>query len=294
MKIFGITLTFYLYVLIHIIAIVCVFLVPFSWKYVLLFGVNYFFGMFFITGGYHRYFSHRTYKLARIPQFIMAWMAESSAQKGVLWWAANHRDHHVFSDTERDIHSPIQRGFWYSHMGWIFDPATKGYNPKKVADFGKFPELRFLDKYYWIPTVTYAAIMFFAGGILGSSPEKSFGIAGLSALVWGYALVLLAQYQASYCVNSLAHVYGSRRFETTDHSRNNFWLAIITLGEGWHNNHHYCKSSCRQGYKWWEIDMTFYMLTMLSWVGIVKDIRPFRTENNKGVIVEAHEGMASM
>jgi stearoyl-CoA desaturase (Delta-9 desaturase) len=124
------TVTFYLTAL---------FFVPFSWKYVALFVVNYFFGMFFITAGYHRYFSHRSYKLARIPQFLMAWMTMASAQKGILWWAANHRDHHIYSDKEQDLHSPVMKGFWYSHMGWIFDPATKGYNPKKIADFGKYP-----------------------------------------------------------------------------------------------------------------------------------------------------------
>jgi stearoyl-CoA desaturase (Delta-9 desaturase) len=267
------TVTFYLYILIHIIGITALFFVPFSWKYVALFVVNYFFGMFFITAGYHRYFSHRSYKLARIPQFLMAWMTMASAQKGILWWAANHRDHHIYSDKEQDLHSPVMKGFWYSHMGWIFDPATKGYNPKKIADFGKYPELRFLDKYHWIPTTFFAVLIFAIGGI--------------SALVWGYMLTLICLYQASYCVNSLAHVYGSRRFETADHSRNNLFLAIITLGEGWHNNHHHCKSSCRQGYKWWEIDMTFYLLTALSWVGIVKDIRPFRAENTKGIEVEA-------
>jgi stearoyl-CoA desaturase (delta-9 desaturase) len=200
-------------------------------------------------------------------------MAQASAQKGILWWAANHRDHHIHSDEEEDLHSPVLRGFWYSHMGWIFDPSTQGYNPRKVADFGKFPELRFLDKHHWIPTASIGILIFALGG--------------LSAFVWGYLFTIICLYQASYCVNSLAHVYGSRRFETTDHSRNNFWLAVITLGEGWHNNHHHCKSSCRQGYKWYEIDMTFYLLTVLSWVGIVKDIRPFRAENTKGIIVEA-------
>jgi stearoyl-CoA desaturase (Delta-9 desaturase) len=267
------TVTFYLYILIHIIGITALFFVPFSWKYLVLFVVNYFFGMFFITAGYHRYFSHRSYKLGRVPQFIMAWMTMASAQKGILWWAANHRDHHIYSDREQDLHSPVLKGFWYSHMGWIFDPATQGYNPKKIADFGKYPELRFLDKHHWIPTAFFAILIF--------------AIGGLSAFVWGYLFTIICLYQASYCVNSLAHVYGSRRFETTDHSRNNFWLAIITLGEGWHNNHHHCKSSCRQGYKWYEIDMTFYLLTALSWVGIVKDIRPFRAENTKGVEVEA-------
>src|SRR6185437_6592831 len=209
-------ITFYAYILIHIIGITALFLVPFSWKYVVLFVVTYFFGMFFITAGYHRYFSHRSYKLARIPQFIMAWMTMSSAQKGILWWAANHRDHHIHSDQEADLHSPVLKGFWYSHIGWIFDPATQGYNPKKITDFGKYPELRFLDKHHWIPTVFFAAVVFAIGGISG--------------FVWGYLLPIICMYQASYCVNSLAHVYGTRRFETDDHSRNNIFLAIITLG----------------------------------------------------------------
>ena len=288
------TVTFYLYILIHILGITALFLVPFSWKYVALFGINYFFGMFFVTAGYHRYFSHRSYKLGRIPQFIMAWMTMASAQKGILWWAANHRDHHIYSDKEEDLHSPILRGFWYSHIGWIFDPSTQGYNPKKIADFGKFPELRFLDKYHWIPTAFFAILIFVVGGLLGLrhpsatlSTTQVFFSSAASAFVWGYLLALICMYQASYSINSLAHVFGSRRFETTDHSRNNFFLAIITMGEGWHNNHHHCKSSCRQGYKWYEIDMTFYMLTLLSWVGFVKDIRPFRAENTKGIEVEA-------
>jgi stearoyl-CoA desaturase (delta-9 desaturase) len=291
------TVTFYLYILIHILGIAALFFVPFSWKYVALFVINYTFGMIFVTAGYHRYFSHRSYKLGRVPQFIMAWMTMASAQKGILWWAANHRDHHIHSDEEADLHSPIVKGFWYSHMGWIFDPATQGYNPKKIADFGKYPELRFLDKHHWIPTAFFALLIYSVGGLLGVlhnhsasvSSSHAFFTSGASAFVWGYLLALICMYQASYSINSLAHVYGSRRFETTDHSRNNFWLALITMGEGWHNNHHYCKSSCRQGYKWYEIDVTFYFLTVLSWVGFVKEIRPFRAENTKGIVVEAVE-----
>lgn len=288
MKIFGHSLTFYLYILIQIGALVAVFFVPFSWSMVAQFGLSYFFGMFFITAGYHRYFSHRSFKLDRFPQFLLAFLAMASAQKGILWWAANHRDHHSHSDTEKDLHSPVQHGFWHAHIGWIFEENSQGYNAKKIADFGKYPELRFLNKYYWIPTLFFALTVFFIGALTGgSSGEYSFWLGGFQSLVWGYALVLLCLYQASYTVNSLAHVYGSRRFKTTDDSRNNAFLAIITLGEGWHNNHHHCKSSCRQGYKWWEIDMTFYLLTLLSWVGIVKDIKPFRAENTKGIVVEA-------
>ncbi len=267
-------LTFYSYILIHVLGFGALFFIPFHWSYVALFAINYFWGMFFITAGYHRYFSHRSYKVGRVTQFIIAFMAQTSGEKGVLWWAANHRDHHVYSDTEEDIHSPIQRGFWYSHMGWIFDEKTQGYNPKKIADFGKYPELRFLDKYHWIPAAAYGLTMLLIGG--------------LPWFIWGFVLVLICQYQASYCVNSLAHVYGTRRFETSDFSRNNWFLAIITLGEGWHNNHHHCKAACRQGYKWWEIDMTFYLITLFSWIGVVKDIRPFRLDN-KGVVVEAKQ-----
>jgi len=274
--------TFYSYILIHVLGLAALFFIPFHWSYVALFAINYFWGMFFITAGYHRYFSHRSYKIGRVTQFILAFICETSGEKGILWWAANHRDHHIYSDTDQDVHSPIKRGFWYSHMGWIFDEKTQGYNPKKVADFGKYPELRFLDKYHWIPPMTYALTMITIGAIVGG-PMGAF-----AWFIWGFVLVLICQYQASYCVNSLAHVYGTRRFDTDDFSRNNWFLAIITLGEGWHNNHHYYKASCRQGYKWWEIDITFYLLTLFSWIGIVKDIRPFRIDN-KGVTVEAKQ-----
>lgn len=273
---------FYLYWLMHVLGIGLLFFVEFSWQVVVLFVVNYFVGMFFVTAGYHRYFSHRSYQLKRIPQFILAWCAQISAQKGVLWWAANHRDHHLHSDTEEDLHSPVQFGFWYSHMGWIFDDRSKGYNAKKIQDFSKFPELRWLNKYHWVPTLTTAILMpaFFA-------VVKVPGINPWNAFAWGYLLAIICMYQASYSVNSLLHVYGTRRFETDDASRNNWFIAIFTMGEGWHNNHHYCKSSCRQGYKWWEYDLTYYGIKMLSWVGIVKNIKPFRADNTKGVIVEA-------
>ncbi len=285
MTIAGKSLTFYLYIGIHFAAIAGAFFVPFTWNMVLLFGLTYFFLMFFVTAGYHRYFSHRSYKLDRVPQFLMAWLAMTSGQKGILWWAATHRDHHIHSDDERDFHSPVQYGFWQSHIGWIFMPETQTYNPKKIQDFGKYAELRFLDKYHWLPTVAYAVFISLLGGF--TTTEHTFWGAAMRNLVWGYALPILFCYQISYTVNSFAHVYGKRRFETSDDSRNNWFIAIFTLGEGWHNNHHYCKSSCRQGYKWYEYDFTFYLLNVLKWVGIVKDMRPFRVENTKGVMVEA-------
>ena len=275
------------YAAIHVVAITAIFFLPFTWAILIQFVITYFTLMFFITAGYHRYFSHRAYQLGRVPQFILAWLCQASAQKGVLWWAANHRHHHVHSDTDLDIHSPVKRGFWYSHIGWVFDPATFGYNEKTVKDLSSFPELRFINKYHYLPTISFALVVFLVGGFTYPGTE-GFVFGAFRGLVWGYALVLLCTYQVSYCVNSLAHVFGSKRFETGDESRNNWFLAILTNGEGWHNNHHYCKGAARQGIRWYEIDMTYYVIYVFSLLGIVKNIRPFR-EENRGIVVEGKQ-----
>ncbi|MBM3756942.1 MAG: acyl-CoA desaturase [Acidobacteria bacterium] len=218
--------------------------------------------MFGVTAGYHRYFSHRSYRLGRVGQFLMAFLAQTSGQKGVLWWAAHHRDHHRHSDTERDIHSPRQRGFWWSHVGWILSNVHDAYEPKKVADLAKFPELKWLDRHHWIPTVIFAAFILLTGGA--------------AAFVWGYVLSTVLLYHCTFAINSLAHIFGTRRFETPDHSRNNWLLALITFGEGWHNNHHFSMGSCRQGIRWWEIDITYWALKLMAVLGLVRDLRPFR------------------
>ena len=239
-----------------------VFFFPFRMEYLALFITNYIVGMFFITAGYHRYFSHRSYQLNRFWQFVFAWMAQCSMQKGALWWAANHRDHHRFSDTDGDIHSPVQKGFFYSHIGWVLTNEHDDYDPERIKDFYQFGELRFLDRYHWIPTTVLAISLFLIGG--------------WAWFFWGWVLSIITLAHCTFTINSLAHVWGSRRFETSDHSRNNFFLALLTLGEGWHNNHHHCMYSCRQGIRWYEIDITYYVLKALSLVGIVRGIRPFR------------------
>jgi stearoyl-CoA desaturase (Delta-9 desaturase) len=216
--------------------------------------------MFGVTAGYHRYFSHRSYKTGRAFQFVLAWLAQSSAQKGVLWWAAHHRDHHRHADGEADVHSP-RHGFWWSHAGWVLSSRFDSYEPRRVADFGGYAELRWLDRHHWVPAVSLAAGLGAAGG--------------LPALVWGFVLPTLGLYHATFAINSVAHVWGTRPFETRDDSRNNFLLAVLTLGEGWHNNHHYCMSSARQGVRWWQIDPTFLGLRVLSACGLVRDLRPF-------------------
>jgi stearoyl-CoA desaturase (delta-9 desaturase) len=232
---------------------------PPSWPLLGLAAASYLVRMFGVTAGYHRYFSHRAYKLGRVAQFAMAWLAQTSAQKGVLWWAAHHRDHHRHADGDGDVHSP-RRGFWWSHVGWILSDRFDAYEPRRVADFGRFPELRWLDRHYWVPPLSLAVAL---------------GAAGLGPFVWGFVVPTVCLYHATFAINSAAHLWGTRRFATADDSRNNALLALLTLGEGWHNNHHHCMSSARQGLHWWEIDLTYAALRVLAWIGIARDLRPF-------------------
>lgn len=245
-----------------------VFVTPFSARMLWWLVGTYSLRMFAITAGYHRYFSHRSYKMGRAAQFCMAFLAQTSAQKGVLWWAAQHRDHHKHSDDVDDVHSPVQQGFWWSHVGWVLSNKHDAYDPKRVADFAKYPELRWLDRHHWIPTTVFAAVVLAVGG--------------WSAFLWGYVVSTVLLYHCTFSINSLAHLFGTRRFETPDDSRNNWWLALVTFGEGWHNNHHYVMASCRQGYRWWEIDITYAVLKALSWCGVVRELRPFRLPGHAG------------
>jgi stearoyl-CoA desaturase (delta-9 desaturase) len=214
--------------------------------------------VFFITGGYHRYFSHRSYKLARVPQFLMAFGGITCAQKGPLWWASHHREHHRYSDTDRDPHSP-QKGFWWSHVGWIMCDEYGGYNHEIIRDFEKYPEIKWLNDHDWIGPWMLAV--------------ASWLIAGWSGLVVGFFGSTVLLWHSTFLVNSLSHISGRRRYVTSDTSRNNPLVAFLTMGEGWHNNHHHYPSCARQGFYWWEFDATYYVLRVLSWLHIVKDLK---------------------
>jgi stearoyl-CoA desaturase (delta-9 desaturase) len=237
--------------------------VPFSLGMIAWLAGSYFLRMFGVTGGYHRYFSHRSYKLNRFWQFCLAFLAQTSGQKGALWWAAHHRDHHLYSDRKEDLHSPVHEGFWWSHLGWILSDEYNDYEPKRIADLVRYPELRWLNTYHLVPAIIYAVAVFLLGGF--------------PAFVWGFLVATVALYHGTFLINSLTHIWGTRRFATPDESRNNFILAIVTMGEGWHNNHHHYMSSVRQGIRWWEVDATYYVLKMLSWLGVARDLRPFRS-----------------
>jgi stearoyl-CoA desaturase (delta-9 desaturase) len=247
-------------------SVLLVLTVPFSLSMIAWLAGSYFLRMFGVTGGYHRYFSHRSFKLNRFWQFCLAFLAQTSGQKGALWWAAHHRDHHLYSDRKEDLHSPVHEGFWWSHLGWILSDEYDHYDPKRIADLVKYPELRWLDKFHLVPTILYAIAIYYVGGY--------------PALVWGYLVATVVLYHGTFLINSLAHIWGTRRFATPDESRNNFWLALVTMGEGWHNNHHFFMSSVRQGIRWWEVDTTYYILKVMSWVGIARELRPFRAADS--------------
>ena len=243
---------------VHIAALL-VFFVPFSWTYVAVAFALYAVRMFGITGGYHRYFSHRTYRTGRVFQFVLAWIGCSSVQKGPLWWAAHHRHHHQYSDEDPDLHSPGLRGFYWSHVGWILAPDYEETQYQRIPDMAKYPELLWLNRWHLVPGIALAVALFLIGG--------------LPLLAWGFFVSTVACWHCTFMINSLTHMFGKRRYDTSDDSRNSLILALLTMGEGWHNNHHYWQASTRQGFFWWEIDLTYYTLRALQAVGVVWDIK---------------------
>ncbi|MAG58819.1 MAG: acyl-CoA desaturase [Planctomycetes bacterium] len=260
------------FALMHILCVLVVF-VGFSWPAVVLTGALYCIRMFAITGWYHRYFAHRSFKTSRAFQFVWGFIGCCAIQKGPLWWAAHHRNHHRFSDQPEDTHSPRQSGFIYSHMGWFLTRKNFETRHHHIRDFTRYPELRFLNRFDLLPPVLLGFALYGLGELIAAQ-APGWGATGWQFVVWGILVSTVICYHATYTINSLSHVFGSQRFRTGDDSRNNFWLALLTFGEGWHNNHHHYQSAVRQGFYWWEIDLTWYVLKMMSWVGLVWDLRP--------------------
>ena len=228
--------------------------------------------MFFVTAFYHRYFSHRAFRTSRAFQFLMAVAGCTSGQRGPLWWAGHHRRHHATADTPADVHSPRQQGFLFSHTGWFLTPRSFATPRRYLKDWEGAPELAFLDRFDWLPLVGLAASVYALGAFLESA-APGLGVTGAQLFVWGFVVSTVLLYHATYTINSLAHRFGSQRFATGDDSRNNFLLALLTLGEGWHNNHHRYPASERQGFFWWELDVTHYMLVVMSWLGLVSGLK---------------------
>jgi len=234
--------------------------VDFRWSFVALAAALYVIRMFAITAGYHRLFAHRAYKTSRPMQLVLAVLGTMAVQKGPLWWASVHRAHHRYADKPKDAHSPRQRGMWHAHVGWILARENEQADLSLVEDLVRFPELRWLDRNFWVPPAALALALLAVGGT--------------GALVWGFSVSTVVLWHATFAINSLAHTWGSRRYEVSDSSRNNGLLAVLTLGEGWHNNHHRYCSSARQGFFWWEVDMSYYALRALAVLHLVSALRP--------------------
>jgi len=239
---------------------------------VLVAAVLYALRMFAVTAFYHRYFSHNAFRTTRAAQFVFALLGASAVQRGPLWWASHHRNHHARSDRADDAHSPLQHGFLWSHMGWFL--ARENFAPRSalVADLARYPELRFLDRYDALVPLLLALFLY-AAGEWCAVYAPALATSGAQLVVWGFCISTAVLYQATFTINSLAHRFGSRRYATRDGSRNNLWLALLTFGEGWHNNHHHYPGAARQGFYWWEVDLTYAGLRLLALFGIVRDLR---------------------
>ncbi len=247
--------------------------VGWSWTAVGIAALLYFVRMFAITGFYHRYFAHRTFRTSRAVQFVFAAIGNTAVQRGALWWAAVHRHHHRHSDQEEDVHSPGLSGFLWSHIGWMTSSKNFPTEYRAIPDLAKFPELVFLNRFDFLVPAVFGGVLWGFGSLLAHF-APGLGTSGAQVFVWGFFVSTVVLLHCTLFINSLAHVFGHRRFETSDNSRNNFMLALITLGEGWHNNHHRYMGSARQGFYWWEIDLCYYALKALSWTGLIWDLKP--------------------
>ena len=266
------------FVLLHL-ACLTVIWIGWSWFALLFAAAMYGLRMFAITGFYHRYFSHKAFRTSRAMQFLFALFGSTAVQRGPLWWASHHRHHHANSDRQEDAHSPVQHGLLWSHLGWFLSDAHFATRNDRVKELAAFPELRFLDRFDVLVPALFAGAIYGLGSWLEHAAPQ-LGTSGWQLLVWGFVISTVVLYHATFSVNSLAHTWGSRRYETTDQSRNNALIALITLGEGWHNNHHYYPHCARQGFYWWEVDPTYYALKFLKLIGIVHEIK----EPSKNVI----------
>lgn len=269
------------FLLMHV-ACLAVFWVGWSWTAVLITLATLFMRVFGLTAFYHRYFSHRSFKTSRWFQFVGAVLGAAALQRGPLWWAAHHRSHHRDADTRRDPHSPLHQGFFWSHMGWFMTREHVATNERLVRDWARYPELRFLDRYEQVVPLAFASTLLGIGAALAVW-APGLETTAWQVLVWSFFVSTVVLYHVTFAVNSVAHRWGSRPFVTEDESRNNFLLALVTFGEGWHNNHHRYPVSARQGFRWWQIDITFYILVILSWLGVVWEIKPVPRHLAKGL-----------
>ena len=252
--------------------VLAVLFVGISWPAAIAAWCVYWIQIFGVSAGYHRYFAHRTFRTSRAFQFALAYMGAMAAQMGPLWWSSYHRRHHAHSDEPDDIHSPRQGGFWWAHIGWVLFENGNQMDERYVKDWARYPELRWLDNYRWVPPASVLVVMIGLGAWL-QAIRPEWGTSPWQMAVWGFSVSTTLIHHVTFSVNSVTHMFGRRRFSTKDDSRNVWWLALLTNGEGWHNNHHRFPMSEKHGLKWWEVDITHYVLCGLQRLGVVWGIR---------------------
>jgi stearoyl-CoA desaturase (delta-9 desaturase) len=250
------------------------FFTGFSWVALLALVVTYSVRVFALTAGFHRYFSHRAFKTSRLFQFVLGWVGTSSAQLGPMWWAANHRHHHQHSDKEEDIHSPVVKDAFWAHIGWVLCRAYGEIQQDRIKDLNKYPELRFIDRFHVLPVLSLILVLYICGTVLNAY-FPGLGTSGMQFVMWGFFVSTVLVYHVTFCVNSVTHIIGKKRFKTDDESRNSWWVALLTFGEGWHNNHHRWPFSARQGMYWWELDLSYLVLRGLERLGLVWDLKVY-------------------
>ena len=255
-------------------ACIGIFFTGFSWVAVWALLITYFIRVFALTAGFHRYFSHRSFKTSRFFQFVLAWLGTSAAQMGPMWWAAHHRHHHQHSDTEEDVHSPVAKDVFWAHVGWVLCQTYGGTDTNKVKDLYKYPELRFIDRWHAIPAISLGLILFFIGNRLNFY-YPDLGTSGWQLVMWGFFLSTALVYHVTFCVNSVTHIIGNKRFKNEDESRNNSWVAMLTFAERRHNTPHRNPPSARQGMYWWEFDLSFLLLRLLEKLGLIWDLKVY-------------------
>ena len=243
-----------------------VFAVPFRWAFIGLWAASHFLRAIGLTLIFHRYLAHRAFKMNRAARFAWAFIATAAMQKGPLWWAGHHVNHHKFADRDGDPHSPMVSGVYYAHIGWFLNDTkhdrVEATNPV-IRDFSRVPEIAWLEKYFFLPPLFLAVALLLAGG--------------MPWLVWGFCLPTMTLAHATFAINTVNHMFGSRRFETVDESRNNLLTAVFAVGEGWHNNHHRYQRAARNGFYWWEFDPTWYVIRAMAAVGLVWDVQAVPT-----------------
>ena len=247
-----------------------VFLVGFSWPALWVAIAMYVIRGMGVTTGYHRLLAHRSYKTNRFIQFVVATAGGLAMQGGPLWWVAHHRAHHRDTDKEGDIHSPVTKGMWQSHMGWMMSNEAFHEQGSNSRDLFKYPELKFLQRHYvWILVLQMLGL--YALGSLLSLWYPDTSINGLQCLVWGFFVSTVFLWHVTFSVNSVCHRWGSQDYDSNDASTNNWIIGILGFGEGWHNNHHFYPSSARHGLKWWQVDVTWILIRGLCLVGLASD-----------------------